>query len=232
MEIWISPTFYRTLSPIGSSAKKGEKGKIKKERKKERKKEWINDQISHMPLFLGGGEFRLSTHSPPTGLAQATSRMDGRTDGRINGQIDRQMDRWMDKWRNGWMDKICLLCSTGRRPLSGPLPCLPLTLAPQLMAGQGYRWPLDAFRRLVLKCLSIAHRSKGRQKRNFWKKKNLPSLLSAPLCIPETLKIRQKYSTVPRARERVSASEASSAEQANEWAVRANEQAEERVARY
>ena len=159
--------------------------------------------------------------------------------------IDRQMDRWMDKWRNGWMDKICLLCSTGRRPLSGPLPCLPLTLAPQLMAGQGYRWPLDAFGRLVLKCLSIAHRSKGRQKRNFWKKKNLPSLHSAPLCIPETLKIRQKYSTVLQARERVSerASERMSAAErarpnqavrsiAIEWAVRANKRAGKRVAQY
>ena len=60
--------------------------------------------------------------------------------------------------------------------------------------------------------------------------------------IQDTLKIGQKYSVVPRARERVSkraseqtqrrASEASSVEQASEWAVRANEWADERVAHY
>ena len=47
------------------------------------------------------------------------------------------------------MDGISPLCSTGHRPLLGPLPCLHLALAPYLMAGQGYRWPLDAFGRLV-----------------------------------------------------------------------------------
>ena len=63
-------------------------------------------------------------------------------------------DGWTDGWTDGWMDgwtdgrtdgRNFLLCSTGHRPLLGPLPCLHLALAPQLMAGQGYRWPLDAF---------------------------------------------------------------------------------------
>ena len=44
-----------------------------------------------------------------------------------DGRTDRQMDG------------ISPLCSTGHRPLLGPLPCLHLALAPQLMAGQGYR---------------------------------------------------------------------------------------------
>ena len=62
--------------------------------------------------------------------------------------------------------------------------------------------------------------------------------------IQDTLKIGQRYSTVPRAKERVReranervsaverASEARHAEQANEEAVRANERADERVAQY
>ena len=54
--------------------------------------------------------------------------------------------------------------------------------------------------------------------------------------IQNTLKIVQKCSIVPQAQERVSAAEraneASSAEQVNEWAARAKEQADERLAHY
>ena len=58
--------------------------------------------------------------------------------------------------------------------------------------------------------------------------------------IQDNFKIGQKYSSVPRAQARASkqvsaaerASEASIAKQANEWAVRENEQADERVAHY
>ena len=64
--------------------------------------------------------------------------------------------------------------------------------------------------------------------------------------IQDTLKIGQKYSTVPRARERVSersgarerieqcgaSEQVSKAEQTNESVVRANERTDERVAQY
>ena len=39
---------------------------------------------------------------------------------------------------DGRMDRISPLCSTGHCPLLGPLPCLHLAFAQQLMAGQGY----------------------------------------------------------------------------------------------
>ena len=41
-------------------------------------------------------------------------------------------------------------CSTGHHSLLGPLPWQHLALALRLIAGQGYRWLLDAFWRLVL----------------------------------------------------------------------------------
>ena len=62
--------------------------------------------------------------------------------------------------------------------------------------------------------------------------------------IQNVLKIGQKYSSVPRAQERASvqtservsaaerASEGNSAEQANEWAVQANERADEQLVYY
>ena len=103
------------------------------------------------------------------------------------------------------------------------------------MAGQGYRWPLDAFGRLVSKCLSIAHRSKKGQKRHFWRKKSYRHYTrhsDSGNFVNWT-----KHSTVLRARERVS-ERASAAERAKskqaarsiaiEWTVRVGK----RVAQY
>ena len=54
----------------------------------------------------------------------------------MDEQMDRQMDRWMTH-------------CTGLHPLLGLLPCYPLRLYNIKEAGQGNRWPHDAFWRLV-----------------------------------------------------------------------------------
>ena len=57
---------------------------------------------------------------------------------------------WMDGWTNGISPH-----STGLCPLSGPLPCCPLRLQHIKEAGQGYRWPHDAFWRFFLLLVSL-----------------------------------------------------------------------------
>ena len=66
------------------------------------------------------------------------------------------MDGWMDRgknglthrWTNGQTNRISPH-STGLCPLSGLLPCYSLRLQNSKEAGQGKRWPYDAFGRLV-----------------------------------------------------------------------------------
>ena len=66
-----------------------------------------------------------------------------------SGYLEADSGHLLDRWAGRWTNGISPLCSTGHRPLMGPLPCLHLASAPQLMAEQGYCWPLDAFGRLV-----------------------------------------------------------------------------------
>ena len=102
-------------------------------------------RFSHLsPSFLGSGPDRgrcpvehrgeipfVRPYIPPLGWLRLSRGWlkppPGWTDGRMDG------------WADGWTDGISPLCSTGHCPLLGPLPCLHLALAPQLMAGQGYR---------------------------------------------------------------------------------------------
>ena len=84
------------------------------------------------------GEIRTSPQTSSCCLEAASGCwIDGQTDGRTGG------------WTDGWME-FSPLRSTGHRPLLGLLPCLQLALTLPLIAGQGYRWPLDAFGQLVL----------------------------------------------------------------------------------
>ena len=64
-----------------------------------------------------------------------------------SGYLETDSGHLLDRWAGRWMDGISPFCSTGHCPFLGPLPCL--ASAPQLMAEQGYCWPLDAFGRLV-----------------------------------------------------------------------------------
>ena len=58
---------------------------------------------------------------------------------------------------------LCQTIVTGYRPLSGPLPCLHPALAPQLMAGQGYCWPLYLIAKICARDWKVGGKQRQQQ---------------------------------------------------------------------
>ena len=117
----------------------------------------------YVPFPPGADSGWLRLHRGRIRLAQATQRQVqagsghsepgqgylGASWGYLLRDLGRQKEGWTDGWMDVWRDGISPSCSTGHHPLLGPLPCLHRALTKPLIAGQGYRWPLDAFGWLV-----------------------------------------------------------------------------------
>ena len=58
-------------------------------------------------------------------------------------------------WMDEWTDRISPPCFIGHHSFLDPLPCKHLALIPQLMAGEEYRWPLEASKPLPLSLWDI-----------------------------------------------------------------------------